>query len=354
MRCHWMLLAIVLGGLGFGRADETRIGLHTFTHPAGFQIEKVAGPPLVDRPIVGDFDDQGHLYVADSAGVNDKVEQQLEEKPHRIVRLTDVDGDGIYDRSIVFADRMMFPEGILCHDGAVYCAAPPSIWKLTDTDGDGRADEQVEWFNGGTLTGCANDLHGPYLSPDGWIYWTKGAFAKLDLTLGDGSRLTDSAAHLFRARPDGTGLESFAAGGMDNPVDVTFGPAGDVFFSSTFLVQPAEGKRDGLIHSIYGSVYPKRHGVIDGFPRTDLGDGLMPAMTHLGPAAPSGLEVWQSTALGEEVEGNLFSALFNMRKVMRHQLVRRGATFETIDSDFMVSDQVDFHPTDVKEDADGS
>ena len=60
-----------------------------FTLPAGFTIELVAGPPLVDRPIVADFDEQGRLYVADSSGSNDKVEKQLEKKPHRIVRLED-------------------------------------------------------------------------------------------------------------------------------------------------------------------------------------------------------------------------------------------------------------------------
>ncbi len=332
-------------------AEEVKAGKHVFTLPEGFTIEEVAGPPLVDRPIVADFDEAGHLYVADSAGVNDKVQKQLEERPHRIVRLTDTNLDGIYDQSVVFADKMMFPEGLLWHDGAVYCAAPPSIWKLEDTDGDGVAERRTEWFNVGTLTGCANDLHGPYLGPAGWIYWTKGAFAKLDLEMGDGSRLTDSAAHLFRARPDRTGLESFAAGGMDNPVDITFGEAGDVFFTSTFLVNPAQGKRDGLIHGLYGSVFPKRHGVIDGLLRTGE---LMPALAHLGPAAPAGLTTYESTVFGEGFRGNLFSSLFNMRKVMRHRLFPEGATYRTEDSDFVVSDQVDFHPTDVQEDADGS
>ena len=97
------------------------------------------------------------------------------------MRLEDTDGDGRFDKRTVFADKMMFPEGTMWHDGSLYVAAPPSIWKLTDTDGDGVADQRVEWFQGKTLTGCANDLHGPYLGPDGWIYWCKGAFAEQTL-----------------------------------------------------------------------------------------------------------------------------------------------------------------------------
>lgn len=73
---------------------------------------------------------------------------------------------------------MMFPEGAMWNNGSLYVAAPPSIWKLTDTTGMGVADKREEWFKGQTLTNCANDLHGPYAGPDGWIYWCKGAFAK--------------------------------------------------------------------------------------------------------------------------------------------------------------------------------
>ena len=71
---------------------------------------------------------------------------------------------------------MMFPEGTMWLDGSLYVSAPPSIWKLTDTNGDGVADRRQEWLKR-TLTHCANDLHGPYAGPDGWIYWCKGAFA---------------------------------------------------------------------------------------------------------------------------------------------------------------------------------
>ena len=37
------------------------------TVPDGFEIVRVAGPPLVDRPIVADFDDEGRLLNASEA-----------------------------------------------------------------------------------------------------------------------------------------------------------------------------------------------------------------------------------------------------------------------------------------------
>ena len=171
----------------------------SLTVPAGFEIRLVAGPPMVNRPIAADFDEQGRLYVTDSSGSNDKVEKQLEEKPHRIVRLEDRDGDGVYDTSHVFADRMMLPEGAMWFDGSLYVAAPPSIWKLTDTDDDGVADRREEWFAGKTLTFCANDLHGPYLGPDGWIYWTKGAFASQTYETAGQGAVGDASGPYFQA-----------------------------------------------------------------------------------------------------------------------------------------------------------
>src|SRR5688500_12531513 len=103
---------------------EVRIDGRTFTLPDGFTIERVAEPPLVDRPIEADFDEQGRLYVTDSSGSNDKPDKQLRDRPHRVVRLADSDGDGRYDRQTVFADRMMFPEGAMWFAGSLYVAAP--------------------------------------------------------------------------------------------------------------------------------------------------------------------------------------------------------------------------------------
>src|SRR5207302_9734045 len=81
---------------------------------------------------------------------------------------------------------------------------------------------------------------------------------------------------------------------------------------------------------------------------------LLPVTTHLGPAAACALTRYASRVFGDDFQDNLFATLFNLHKVTRHVLEPDGATFSTRDSDFMVSDNMDFHPTDVLEDADGS
>ncbi|MCE9608877.1 MAG: HEAT repeat domain-containing protein [Chthoniobacter sp.] len=346
-----MRLPLLLLLAATAHAAEFKIGLHTFTVPDGLTVELAAGPPLVNRPITMAFGDAGELYVADSSGSNDKVEKQLADKTHRIVRLTSSKGDGKFDKSTVFADKMMFPEGTMWLDGSLYVSAPPQIWKLTDTDGDGVADKREVWFDGKTLTGCANDLHGPYAGPDGFIYWCKGGFAEQRFKLGDGRDFVSSASHLYRMRPDGTGFEAVITAGMDNPVDVVFTPSGERLLCGTFLQNPANGKRDGIYHAVYGGVWGKEHRCLKGHPRTGP---LMPVMTQLGPAAACGLEMARLAGWGAEWKGNLFACNFNLRKVTRHILAPDGATFRTTDSDLLVSDQTDFHPTDVIEDEHGT
>src|SRR5581483_9504787 len=88
--------------------------------PPGFVVEKVAGPPLVQHPMFACFDERGRLFVADAAGVNLRADDLLKQKPNRIVLLEDTNGDGVFDKSTVFADQMSLPMGVLWHDGALY------------------------------------------------------------------------------------------------------------------------------------------------------------------------------------------------------------------------------------------
>jgi putative membrane-bound dehydrogenase-like protein len=319
--------------------------------PEGFEVELVAGPPLVKYPIAACFDDRGRLFVAESSGEKLPLAEMARRKSHLIRILEDTDGDGKFDKSTVFADGLTFPEGVLWYRGAVYTASPPEVWKLEDTRGAGVADRRTAWQTGFTIRHCGNEGHGPYLGPDGLLYWAKGGFTEHHLRGTRGKELRGRASHVFRCRPDGSEVEAVVTGGMDNPVGVTFTPEGELMLSCTFYTNPRDGLRDALLHGVEGGVYPKVHDVLDGHKLT--GDYL-PAMAHLGPAAPAGITAYQSRAFGEAYRGNVFSAQFNMHKVQRHVLSRRGATFDCNSEDFLRSSSTDFHPTDVVEDADGS
>jgi putative membrane-bound dehydrogenase-like protein len=331
---------------------RVKLGEHTFTLPQGLSIERVAGAPEVDRPVLGSFDDRGRLYVIDSSGNNARPAEQIQAPTHRVVRLESSKKDGRFDKSVVFADKLPYSQGVLWYKGSVYVGAPPQILKLTDANEDGVADQRDIWHDGKTLTGCGNDLHGPWLGPDGLFYWTKGAWQQQDYTLKNGSKFSSRASHVFRSKPDRSEVEVVMTGGMDNPVGLAFLPNGEVFCSNTFLLHPAGGLRDGIIHCYYGAVYGKEHLPVLERPRTQ--EKLTEPMTHLGPAAPAGMTAYRSAEFGPEYRGNLFCSQFNMAKVSRHILKEKGATFETIDSDFVSSDNRDFHPTDVIEETDGS
>ncbi len=347
------LLAFRLMAVDVPQAS-TSINGHSFSLPRGFSLQLAADASLAPRPVSASVDGRGRLFVTDSSGTAESPSEQIKHPSHRILRLEDTNHDGRYDKVVVFAEHVMFPQGCLAYGRSVYVAAPPSIWRYTDKDGDGVADEAVEWWKGGTLTGCANDLHGPCLGPDGYIYWTKGAFAEQTHERPGRPTIHDKAAHIYRAKPDGSELELVMSGGMDNPVEVAFNKDGEAFFTSTFIDFTQPGRRDGIAHAVYGGVFGKVNQVLeDGLVQRSSPD-LLPVMTQFGPGAACGLCSYGSRTFGPEYEGNLFATTFNLHKVSRHVLRPAGASYQTEDHDFLTSPDVDFHPTDVLEDGDGS
>src|SRR6266850_5042092 len=105
---RWLRCAVWTLGLFTGVSAQTaqfKFATQTLTVPDGFEVELAAGPPLVERPVSASFDEQGRLYVTDSSGSNEKPDKQLANPPHRVLRLEDADGDGRFDKSVVFADK---------------------------------------------------------------------------------------------------------------------------------------------------------------------------------------------------------------------------------------------------------
>ncbi len=351
-----LALSVSLADAAKSRAADAKPGdkkgVEAIRVPEGFTVELVAAAPLVERPMLASFDNRGRLYVADSAGVNLRGPELTKNPPHCIRMLEDTDGDGRFDKSTVFADKLIFPQGVVWHDGAVYCSSPPSFWKLVDTDGDGVADKREELVTGFANTGVADDMHGGSLGPDGRLYWCAGRFPHRIQRPGGPVIHEGTAPLVVRCRPDGSELE-VVCGSQGNAVGVVFTDEGDMFASGTFLAPNSMGAglRNALVHCVDGGEYPVRDRMLNEHKRT--GD-LLPPLTHLGVSAASDLMLCRGDALGRDCRGNLFSALFNMHKIMRHKIVRDGATFTCRNEDFLVSSDTDFHPTDVFEDADGS
>ncbi len=121
----------------------------TFEVEPGFRIELVAAEPLVMDPVGMSFDERGRLFVAEMRGYNqgnrvpcaDARKLALEtEKLGCVKLLEDTNGDGRFDKSTVYVDNLIWPNGIFAYDGGVFVAAAPDLLYCKDTDNDGRAD----------------------------------------------------------------------------------------------------------------------------------------------------------------------------------------------------------------------
>ena len=190
-----------------GRVEATR-AIATFRAPRGFKIELFAAEPELRHPIAFCLDEQGRVYVAEEHRFNrgteenrkcsflldddlqcNSIEDRLKmyqkyadrfkggmdwftKHGDQVRQLVDSDGDGVSDRSTIFAGGFNDPlaglgSGVIARDGVVYYTCIPDLWKLQDTDGDGVA-EQRKSLSRGYGTNCAylgHDLHGLVWGP---------------------------------------------------------------------------------------------------------------------------------------------------------------------------------------------
>lgn len=320
--------------------------------PEGLELTVAAAPPLVRHPMMAGLDDRGRLFVADSAGVNWTPEQLEQGLPHRVVMLEDRDGDGVFDRSTDFADRLTYPQGACWLNGSLYVASPPGIWRFTDTDDDGVADRREMIVGGFEYTGNAADVHGPFAHPtNGRLYWCHGRKGHR-VVQRDGTLVhAGKAAGVWSCRPDGGDVRWHALGGMDNPVEVDFTAEGDLLGTvNLFQSQP---RADTLVLWQLGATYdrPDQLAVIAGLPRTR---DTMPHLHNYGHVAVSGFTVCRAGGLDPAWRGDLFVTFFNTQKVVRTSLTPAGSGYVARTSEFLRFHDPDIHLTDVLEDGDGS
>lgn len=140
-------------------------GLLSYEVPEGFQIELFASEPLIMDPVDMAVDEFGRVYVAEMSGYP-------LDKSHtgKIKLLKDTDGDGVMDKSIIFAEELMFPNGLLPWKKGLIVTDAPYVIYLEDVDGDGRADIRDTILTGFSLSNPHVNVNNPIYGLDNWIY----------------------------------------------------------------------------------------------------------------------------------------------------------------------------------------
>ncbi|MCP5519489.1 MAG: c-type cytochrome [Verrucomicrobiales bacterium] len=174
-RAAFVLAAAFAASLAAAGSPATNVatGVDQFEiHPA-FQLERVAGEPIVQDPVDLQFDERGRAFVIEMGGYPFASEVEAE-YPGRLVLLEDADEDGIYDRRTVFADRFQYANSILPYRDGWLVASPPHLLFVKDSDGDNRADIREVLVSGFTVGNAQHNFNGLIHGLDNWIYAGNG------------------------------------------------------------------------------------------------------------------------------------------------------------------------------------
>lgn len=137
--------------------------------PEGYQVDLVAGEPLVQDPINLAFGADGSVWVVEMSDYPRGVEGG-----GRVKRLRDTDRDGKLDEAVVFLEGLSYPTSVATwRDGVLIIAAPDIIF-ASDRDGDGKADLQETWVTGINEANPQHRANGFEWGLDGWLHFGAG------------------------------------------------------------------------------------------------------------------------------------------------------------------------------------
>ncbi len=186
--------------------------LKTFYMPPGYRLELAASEPLVQDPIVMDWDLQGRIWVVEMPGFVPDLQaaEPFLEPVGKIVVLEDTNHDGKMDKRTVFADNLVLARSLKVLDAGVLVAEPPNVWLMKDTDGDlkmdkkelvtdqyGRREARVEQNANGFFWGLDNWMH--TANGDVLLRFKDGKFeVRKTLSRGEWGVTQDDAGRIYR------------------------------------------------------------------------------------------------------------------------------------------------------------
>ncbi len=139
--------------------------LSSFELEPGFKIELLASEPLLGDPVDMEIDEAGRLYVVEMFGY------PLDKSgTGKVNLLSDTDGDGRMDKSVVFAENLVLPNSVMRWKKGILVTDAPYVLYFEDTNGDGHAEVRDTVLAGFALSNPQHNLNNPVLSIDNWIY----------------------------------------------------------------------------------------------------------------------------------------------------------------------------------------
>ncbi len=170
----------------------------------------------------------------------------------RIHLISDTDGDGLADKTGIFAEQLNHliggvAGGVLYHEGEVFVCPVPEVVKFRDTDGDDKADQRevvVSGF-GVHLAYAGHDMHGLSIGPDGRIYWSVGDKGIRVKTADGLDYRFPYQGGLMRCELDGSNFEVYGHGER-NIQEVAFDQYGNFFGVDNDA--DFEGEKERFVH----------------------------------------------------------------------------------------------------------
>jgi len=318
--------------------------------PSGYRLEPVLTEPDIAEPVMIAFDGNGRMYVAEMRTYMMDADATGEQEPFsRVSRHEDTDGDGVYDKHTVFADKLLLPRILLPLDDRVIVGETNTddLYVYRDSNGDGVADEKTRWYEGGPRGGnMEHQPNGLTWAMDNGLYST---YYDYRLRFGaDGKAIKESIpvnGGQWGLTQDDWGKVWFVNAGNET---------GPVHFQQHIIYGQFNAPDEHIGH--YKTVWP-----IAQVPDTQGGPGqLRPNNTLNHFTATCGQDIFRGDRLPADLRGNLLFAEPVGRLIRRTLItVEDGVTrlanaYESEQSEFIRATDPLFRPVNMVTAPDGT
>ncbi|MEW6306635.1 MAG: PVC-type heme-binding CxxCH protein, partial [Verrucomicrobiota bacterium] len=313
---------------------ETKLETMKFDVADGFEVNLYAENPLLAKPIQMNFDPQGRLWIASS-----EVYPQIapgQEAKDKVLILEDTDGDGVAEKSTVFADGLLIPTGVAPGDGGVYVGQSTELLHFKDTNGDGKADQKRIVLSGFGTEDTHHIVHTLRWAHDGQLYFNQSIYIRTYTETPHGVVRLESGG-IFNYRPPTMELDVLFRGWVNS-----WGHHFDKYGQS-FVTDGAgfQGVHWGLPGAMYFT-YAGARRIMD-----SISPGNYPKFC--------GLEMIYSEQFPSDFQGDVVTCDFRAHRVVRFKISEQGAGYVTKEMpDLLRTADVSFRPIDVKFGPDGA